>query len=491
MKISDLITMCVQNLLRRKVRTLLTVVGVVVGTCAIVVMISIGVGMQASTDAMLASMGDLTLIEIYNYGSGGGSNTQAKLDDETLKQISQMDGVVVVTPFYQAYDINASIFAGKGDRYEMSLSNVVGIYPEALSSLGIELVDGNGFPTENLKPYGIVFGEKAAYAFRDNKKKPGYNYVDSWPDANGNVKDPFVDLKKDKLRIQTGSNDEDKETKVYTYDLTYYGRMKEDYNKGYETSQGAYMDIDDLKQIRNDYYKANNMKLPEDTGYQNAKVKVTDISKVSEVQKAIEDMGFSTWSLDSIREPMEEQAKQQQLILGGLGAISLFVAALGIANTMIMSIYERTREIGVMKVLGCFVGNIRTIFLMEAGAIGFMGGVIGIILSYMISFAMNTFGFSMSGSDMSSYYGTDVSIIPPWLVALGLIFATCIGLISGFYPANRAVKISADRCSPDPPGASSPPGGTSQRQGSEQSCRPGLRRQSRPCASGWPWPPRA
>lgn len=443
MKISDLITMCVQNLLRRKVRTLLTVVGVVVGTCAIVVMISIGVGMQASTDAMLASMGDLTLIEIYNYGSGGGSNTQAKLDDETLKQISQMDGVVVVTPFYQAYDINASIFAGKGDRYEMSLSNVVGIYPEALSSLGIELVDGNGFPTENLKPYGIVFGEKAAYALRDNKKKPGYNYVDSWPDANGNVKDPFVDLKKDKLRIQTGSNDEDKETKVYTYDLTYYGRMKEDYNKGYETSQGAYMDIDDLKQIRNDYYKANNMKLPEDTGYQNAKVKVTDISVVSDVQKAIEDMGFSTWSLDSIREPMEEQAKQQQLILGGLGAISLFVAALGIANTMIMSIYERTREIGVMKVLGCFVGNIRTIFLMEAGAIGFMGGVIGIILSYMISFAMNTFGFSMSGSDMSSYYGTDVSIIPPWLVALGLIFATCIGLISGFYPANRAVKISA------------------------------------------------
>ena len=81
MKISDLITMCVQNLLRRKVRTLLTVVGVVVGTCAIVVMISIGVGMQASTDAMLASMGDLTLIEIYNYGSGGGSNTQADLPD--------------------------------------------------------------------------------------------------------------------------------------------------------------------------------------------------------------------------------------------------------------------------------------------------------------------------------------------------------------------------------------------------------------------------
>ena len=419
MKISDLINMCVQNLLRRKVRTMLTIVGVVVGTCAIVVMISIGVGMQASTDAMLASMGDLTLIEVYNYGSGSG-NTQSTLDDATLKQISQMDGVVAVTPFYQAYDINASIYAGKNNRYEMSMSNVVGIYPEALSSLGIQLIDGNGFPTEKMDPYGIVFGQYAAYNFMDTKKKPGYNYVDYWPDANGNVKDPFVNLAKDDLHIETGASNSDEEdsVKTYSYDLTYYG-------------------------IRADYYKANDMTLPEDKGYEQAKVKVSDISEVETVEKAIQDMGFSTYSLDSIREPMEEQAKQQQLILGGLGAISLFVAALGIANTMVMSIYERTREIGVMKVLGCFVGNIRTIFLMEAGAIGFFGGVIGIVLSYIISFMMNTFGFSISGSGMSSAYGTDVSIIPPWLVLLGLVFATLIGLVSGFYPANRAVKISA------------------------------------------------
>lgn len=441
MKISDLIAMCFQNLMRRKVRTLLTVVGVVVGTCAIVVMISIGVGMQAGTDAMLASMGDLTLIEVYNYGSGNGG-TQAKLDDEMLEKISQMDGVVVVTPFYNAYDINASIFVGKTERYEMSLNNVVGIYPEALSALGIELVDGNGFPVDNLEPYGIVFGQYAAYAFRDNNKKPGYNYVDRWPDANGKVKDPFVDLKKDDLRIVTEKDDEDSNAKQYEYELVYYGTMLEDYNKGYETSQGAYMNIKDLKKIREDYYKANGRKLPEDSGYENAKVKVTDISKVKEVQDAIEELGFSTWSMESIREPMEQQAKQQQLILGGLGAISLFVAALGIANTMIMSIYERTREIGVMKVLGCFVGNIRTIFLMEAGCIGFFGGVIGIILSYFISFLMNTFGISF-GDSMGSYYGTDVSIIPPWLVVLGLVFATLIGLVSGFYPANRAVKISA------------------------------------------------
>ena len=142
---------------------------------------------------------------------------------------------------------------------------------------------------------------------------------------------------------------------------------------------------------------------------------------------------------------LEEQSRQQQMIFGGLGAISLFVAALGITNTMIMSIYERTREIGVMKVLGCVVGNIRAMFLMEAGTIGFIGGVIGLGLSYLISFLINTFGGGATGSiyDVGGIGIGGVSIIPWWLALGALAFATLVGLVSGFSPANRAVKISA------------------------------------------------
>lgn len=77
--------------------------------------------------------------------------------------------------------------------------------------------------------------------------------------------------------------------------------------------------------------------------------------------------------MESIRKPMEKEAQQKQMMLGGLGAISLFVAALGITNTMIMSISERTREIGIMKALGCYVTDIRIMFLSEAGAIGLIG----------------------------------------------------------------------------------------------------------------------
>jgi len=164
--------------------------------------------------------------------------------------------------------------------------------------------------------------------------------------------------------------------------------------------------------------------------------------------------------MENIRKPMQVQALKQQMTLGGLGAISLFVAALSITNTMVMSIYERTKEIGVMKVLGCMVGNIRSVFLMEAGVIGFMGGVIGIIISYIISYIINIVGNGLTGGlsggisggfgmvVSSGYYGggggmAQTSIIPWWLALGALVFATLIGLISGYSPANRAVKISA------------------------------------------------
>lgn len=104
-------------------------------------------------------------------------------------------------------------------------------------------------------------------------------------------------------------------------------------------------------------------------------------------------MGYSTSSMESIREPMEKEARQKQMMLGGLGAISLFVAALGITNTMIMSISERTREIGIMKSLGCYVRDIRLLFLSEAGAIGLLGGLVGCVVSMLIAIGINLASF--------------------------------------------------------------------------------------------------
>ncbi len=446
MKIFDLIGMCLRNLFRRKVRTLLTVTGVVVGTCAIVVMISIGLGLKASQEALLAQMGDLTIIEIYNYGKEGSSSAQAKLNDESIAAISAMEGVVTATPFYQLNSMSLQVYAGKNDRYVLPFYNLVGVYPEALPLLGYELLEGTYF--DGGETYTVLLGQYAAYQFRDTKKRSGKSRIQPEPDANGVIPDPYVNVITEKLTLRPDMQEED--AKQLEYPLHVSGILKEDWSKGYETSRGAFMDINALKALEFAYKKANNIKTSQndESGYENAKVKVSDIQYVAAVQSQIEDMGFDSYSMETIRKPMEEQANKQQMILGSLGAISLFVAALGITNTMVMSIYERTREIGIMKVVGCFVGDIRTIFLMEAGCIGFLGGIVGVLLSYLISFLMNTLGFSMgTNSELmglsSGQAAVKVSIIPLWLVGAALLFSVCIGLVSGFYPANRAVKISA------------------------------------------------
>ena len=103
-----------------------------------------------------------------------------------------------------------------------------------------------------------------------------------------------------------------------------------------------------------------------------------------------------------------------QAFLGFIGMISMLVAALSIANTMMMSIYERTREIGVMKVLGCKLGNIRMMFLSEAAYIGVFGGILGLIVSYTLSYALNNVawlqGIVASVMSGSNFFGSGMSI---------------------------------------------------------------------------------
>lgn len=140
---------------------------------------------------------------------------------------------------------------------------------------------------------------------------------------------------------------------------------------------------------------------------------------------------------------MQGQYKYIQLALGGIGAVSLFVAAIGIANTMMMSIYERTKEIGIMKVLGCDMRNIQSMFLMEAGYIGLIGGVVGLGLSYGLSGVINSVVKTADlGVDQAVSASVGLSYIPWWLAVISIVFAVLVGMIAGFFPSLRAMKLS-------------------------------------------------
>jgi ABC-type antimicrobial peptide transport system permease subunit len=286
----------------------------------------------------------------------------------------------------------------------------------------------------------------------------GYNKVDYWSMYNddgtmGDVPDPYFQPLNTKLKLVLGSSDDNAVDKKVSCDLIVKGVLNEDWSKGGETSWGAVMDAKQLQSLVNEYKRANNIVITDKGSYDDVNVKVSDISAVSDVEKEIKALGFSTYSMESVREPIEKETTQKQLMFAGLGVVSLFVAALGIMNTMIMSITERTREIGVMKALGCFIGNIRTMFLMEAGFIGLIGGVIGSLLSLVISCIINlvalkaqlTDGFEWSAVKDLLLYSTERTSVIPWQLALGAIaFSVFVGVISGYYPANKAAtKISA------------------------------------------------
>ncbi len=435
MKISDLLGLSFGNLKRRKGRTILTVLGVIIGTCSIIMMVSIGVALDKSFEDMLIGMGDLTVIQVYNWNSNSDVDP---LTDDVIDSFQTIENVQVATPLYY-FNYSASLFSGNNDKYRAWV-NIRGIRREAMEVYGYELKEGR-FPTEKDKGIMVVVGEYFAYNFENTRKQWPDSIVNPIPDENGNLPKPFVDVFRDEITFKAMEYTDQGEEAVLSEELNIVGVLKEDASKGYETYSGMIMDIEDVIRLEKEYKKAtgqkDNNKSKERT-YDQAIVKVTDIEYVEDVEEYIKELGYNTYSMTSYRNEMKQYANMIQLILGGLGSIAMLVSAISIANTMTMAIYERTKEIGVMKVLGCELKDIKNMFLTEAAAIGFLGGMIGLVICYGLSALINFIGSSMFDTG-----GTALSIIPLWLAAFGVAFSTFVGIVSGYVPAMRAVQITA------------------------------------------------
>jgi ABC-type antimicrobial peptide transport system permease subunit len=129
-----------------------------------------------------------------------------------------------------------------------------------------------------------------------------------------------------------------------------------------------------------------------------------------------------------------------QTMLGSVGALALLVASIGIANTMIMAVYERTREIGILKAVGAAPGQIRALFVVEASLIGMLGGVVGTIVGWLLGKGLNVLILEILRWQEVPVQGT-FFIVSWWLVLVALAFATLVGLLAGLYPAARAARL--------------------------------------------------
>ena len=453
MKFPDLLIMSMNNLRRRKLRTVLTVLGVIIGTAAIVVMVSLGIGLNEMTMEQIASWGSLTTIEVYSQSSGGGmqmmgaamssQNSESEPNYITDKVIDNFKRIPHVTGVSPVLNMNVVMRQGAYISTYVQLKGVSQSYLEQL-----ELAEGRLPQPGEL---GLVFGNGVIRDFTNAKTGKGYWDTGEMPDVDPMGKPMFVIFDMDAYYQSQGSGSSSdgapvKPPKKYMIETT--GMLAGGENGYSNYSWYVFTDIDGLKaQLKKVFKKGTPIpgqptnkkgKPLNELVYNSAEVFVDDMENVTQVQEQLAAMGYQVNSQMDFLESSRQQSNMVQAVLGGIGAVSLFVAAIGIANTMMMSIYERTKEIGVMKVLGCDMGNIRNMFLIESGFIGFMGGTIGVALSYGVSAIVNRFVNMSQSMGLSG----DLSRIPPWLSMAAIGFAVFVGMAAGFMPAVRAMKLS-------------------------------------------------
>ncbi len=422
----DLFRMGIKNLWRRKLRTFLTILGVVIGTSSIVVMLSLGFGMSKGFEDQIAQWGSLTTINVHKgWGEPMRGKKEVELNDKSVTTFKAMNNVIAVSPLLET---SGAIINGK------YIANVPirGIDPDSMEDFGFEAAEGRLLNKND--ELMVVFGGGMQYNFHDPKARV-------W-------REPKINLMKDRMSLTLDPNygwssPGEKKPNYKEYKIKTVGVLTEG---DWETSYGVYMPITEVQKLIKEKEKAENRK-PEpgrkkETGYNRVNVKVNDAKNVKAIQDAIKEMGYEAYSLNDELEYAKKQAGLIQAVLGGIGAVSLLVAAIGITNTMVMSIYERTREIGVMKVIGASLKDIRRLFLFESALIGFGGGLFGIGFSYLMSFIVNKFSDKF-GPALGMYGATKISIIPIWLTFAAMGFSCLIGVISGYFPARRAMNLSA------------------------------------------------
>lgn len=424
MRTNDVLGMSFRNLWRRKTRTILTTLGVVIGSASIILMISVGIGYQQSFQEALDKFGNIRMIEVYKSYSEKTSDNQVKLNDELIAQITAVDGVKSVMEFYSA---SGQITVGKYQNY----AHIYGVDISKLAEFQIEvgegqlpqpgdsaLIVGAEFANEFYDPRATSYMPITVDLFNESFRL----YLNGMHDNDGNIKRP--------IRIDIAA---------------------QLMSSGYD-DYSVYMDKEALIRLLEDderrYGGNSNNGRPtrlEDREYENIKVLCHDIDDVQPVTDVLKSMGVEVYSPIEFVNQQQQQIQMMQALLGGIGGISLLVAAIGITNTMIMSIYERTREIGVMKVLGAELKDIMRMFLVEAAVIGFIGGLFGIVLSYGGSFGLNHLSETMGSGDSVGMMGMGLSksVIPMQLALLALAFSTVIGLVAGIFPAMRATRLSA------------------------------------------------
>jgi len=387
----DAFLLVYRNIRERKTRSILTMLGVVVGIAAVIAIMSISYGMEESITEQLSEMADLIIVRPGKISFETGYLELGSFTDRDLEDVERIEGGKKA----------AGMVGGMQEveyRGEKVMVKIAGTEP---------------------RDFGAVFGERIVKHeegrdLRDNDRKVceiGYSIAHDYFDYEIGVNDRLT-INGSKFKV-VGVLEEQ-------------GGFRSNVDSQMYVTKSDALDIFNTKDIATIF------------------IRVKDIGEADEIATEIEERiddnhkldDFSTaMTMGSAVESLEDIFQMLQVFLVAIGSLSLIVASLGIMNTTLMSVMERTHEIGVMKAIGAKNRNILSLFLMEAGVVSGIGGVLGCVAGVFAAKVITIY--------IHAAFNVEIApIVKPEVLLGGVVVAVLVGILSGFYPARKASKLS-------------------------------------------------
>jgi putative ABC transport system permease protein len=412
MTFQDQVSTALSNLGRRKMRTALASLGVVVGTLTIVIMVSLASGVRGQINRQFESIGlDRLTVRPPGERRGGfgpveNSGRTKIISPKDVARWREWPGVTKLTPEVnlpgsarleiKANDLTQTVRLSGGEQRPG---------PPGMSFERPEAVAGSAeIPDEG----GIVLSRGAALAIG----------------ISTNNFDRFVGQKIETvLRAPRG------EMQSFTLQV-----------KGISSEKSSSILLSAADRISMKNWWLNSTNIVEKEGYDSVTIRAADVSQAHAVTARLKKEGFQVQSLEMFVEVANRIVTAITVMLAMIGGVALLVASIGIANTMVMAIYERTREIGILKAMGASRGEIRQMFMVESGFIGAIGGVLGLLLGWALGFVLNH-GITWYMQSREMPLRGDFFTVTLTLAAGAILFAAFIGIAAGLLPAQRAASL--------------------------------------------------